>query len=496
MILVLAIAGSSFAQSADSIQAATLLRNEGKFDEALALISAYEVTHPDNINTIRLHGQLLYWLKDYEKADEYLQNAITNHPNNHLIKLDLASILYELGQLNRAQRLFEEILEKDPTNIDALMILGTIEYWHYNYRKGLAYFEKIIQIDSSNAAALHIILDIKKIIGPEFYFSAAYFKDNQPLDKMNSTIKYSWYRSPIIGPAISVDMVRHLRHPSLTSSLWLQLENRSFFQKANINSSISLGGFKHPAKKDMRVTGKLALKKTLFKHLIIGAEGVHSPYLYTLPSLETPIFTDGYSVSVSYNRSERWNSKAGYNLQIFPDDNSSVNIFGWLLAPPLKLASAQLRFGYGFSFTDTEKDRFILDNEASDTTIGPTSNFNIVGAYDPYYTPQNNYVHSLLTTLQLKLAKSVTLKVNANIGVYATIDQPYIFSPVIVSGKAVIIKDYYINQYNPYTILSTLSIDLTQKAVLIASHSYEKTAFYSSNNIEIGLKRKFFNAQQ
>lgn len=87
----------------DTTETARQLSYIHNYAEADALLTAFEKTHPNDINAVRLHAQILYWMKDYSAALNLCSSYLKNNPEWHFLKLDYARMLYELQQWKKAK---------------------------------------------------------------------------------------------------------------------------------------------------------------------------------------------------------------------------------------------------------------------------------------------------------------------------------------------------------------------------------------------------------
>jgi tetratricopeptide (TPR) repeat protein len=93
-----------------------LLADEGKrLDEARGLIEKALFIDPENAAYLDSMGWVLYRLRDFDGAKEYLENAVqfmdVSDEENYVIYEHLGDVYYMTGQVQEAVEAWEEALE-------------------------------------------------------------------------------------------------------------------------------------------------------------------------------------------------------------------------------------------------------------------------------------------------------------------------------------------------------------------------------------------------
>jgi len=130
------------------------LTEEGKFDEALALLNGISKSNPDEKNLAHEFGVTDYRKGDYPNAIASLQRAIAENPNDtEAIQLTGLS-LYLSSKPAEAIPYLEKVQSWYPSaNVDASYILGAAYIQTKNYAKARAAFAKMFQVPPDSAAA-------------------------------------------------------------------------------------------------------------------------------------------------------------------------------------------------------------------------------------------------------------------------------------------------------------------------------------------------------
>ncbi len=169
LLLVLLVASSAPAQvspeSAEKYVEGQGLFKKRRYQEALGLFEEAIKLDGKNAQAYRAMGLTYKKLRNYPKAMESLQMAVT-------IKPDYASAYYDLGQIQYqalekyedAQSSFKQVLEIDPAFEDgrareylkaACVKQGRAHYKQRNYRKAAREYEDACQLDPSDALSFY-----------------------------------------------------------------------------------------------------------------------------------------------------------------------------------------------------------------------------------------------------------------------------------------------------------------------------------------------------
>jgi len=116
-------------QSADTLETARQLRDQGKNKEAYSLLKKYERHHTTDFNTLWLYGQLSYFTQRFDQAKSVYEKAIALEPANLYIQLDYARILVNLGEYEKAEPYFGRYASYDPSNAEVNSYLSQIAHW-------------------------------------------------------------------------------------------------------------------------------------------------------------------------------------------------------------------------------------------------------------------------------------------------------------------------------------------------------------------------------
>jgi len=181
-----------------------------------------------------------------------------------------------------------------------------------------------------------------------------------------------------------------------------------------------------------------------------------------------------------------------YNASKFPaEDNGYITKGGWLLSPQLKLSVLELSAGYGYSYSDAEKSNFVSKESVSTIVANWEPNLVIDGYYNPFFTPINQTIHSVIGVLGINFTSAIKLSTTVSYGFKSTTDNPYLY---LGKGKynEIIIKTGYENmEFSPMDVKVNLSYKATKDLSFKAYYKYQKANFYISNLVGVKVNYLF-----
>lgn len=222
------------------------------------------------------------------------------------------------------------------------------------------------------------------------------------------------------------------------------------------------------------------------------AEYQRKPYLMTLGSLKIPLFENAFAINLAWNDPGRWNGQLSFLPSTFSTDNNYVYAAGgWILAPNIKAGRFGFQFGYGYAYSNSKENRFVADKTLDEIVSDWNEAASITGAYNPYFTPNNQQVHSILALVSFNAAKSVYLSLNINAGVFATTLYPYLFLDGESADSLFIDRGYTRKTYHPINISAGLTWAMTKRMDLSAFFDYNSTIYYTTKSVGITIRKRF-----
>ena len=138
-----------------------------KYDSAAIYAGQFSDSHPGITHILRA-GQAYFEAQAYainpkkaslmgEKARIYFEKALTQDPNNLLVKTNLAMTYVDTPTPMKGITLLREVIEQEPTYIPALFNLGILSIKSNQFGKGQERFAQILKLDPTNyKAALNL----------------------------------------------------------------------------------------------------------------------------------------------------------------------------------------------------------------------------------------------------------------------------------------------------------------------------------------------------
>jgi hypothetical protein len=154
----------------------------------------------------------------------------------------------------------------------------------------------------------------------------------------------------------------------------------------------------------------------------------------------------------------------------------------------------QLRFGYGYSFSNSRRNDFTATKSVDSIVAHYTSTSTIVGVYDPFFTPDEQHIHSALATLKLNPSGHIEIGANAGIGFYAYTQNPYLFLNKNTSNELYIDKGASREGFVPVDAGAYVEYRFAKKYSLRADYKYRSTYFYSSHTAGLSFKMSIWKS--
>jgi tetratricopeptide (TPR) repeat protein len=130
-----------------------LLRNEGRYDEALALLERFNNASPGHPDGWRLTGDLLRVLgRPLEEAEVAYRRTLELEPKSTLALFGLGACAAETGRLEQALERFEQLNRLVPDDADGWMGRGEALQRLGRFEEAEVSFRRALELDPENAA--------------------------------------------------------------------------------------------------------------------------------------------------------------------------------------------------------------------------------------------------------------------------------------------------------------------------------------------------------
>jgi tetratricopeptide (TPR) repeat protein len=390
----------------DAIHEASARRDRRDYAGAATLLREHVATHPEDVHALRMLAQTLYWMGRVDAARSVYETGLTRFPADSVLRLDYARMLVETDQREHARTLLHP-LRTTPLAADAEALLGTLAYWGGDLSAARKHFTDALRHDGQHSDARRQLDEIRQQSAPWITFGASLRCDDQPVEQSAGNAEVGMYLTPLHRLTVRAEPQRY-RAAGTQQIVEASARWQGYWPRLRVETELGAGTIGRGVQPQHDWTGHAAAGLRLPQGFALRARVDRSPYHWTTSSLSTPVMTESAGGMLGWHR-RGWLGEAGHSLQRFPDGNRAQSAHAWLLAPLPLAAPIRLQAGYGFSFQDAEESRFV-----------PGAAPGVAGRYEPYYTPDDQRIHSAIGSLGVALGRALTLQASGAYGVVAT----------------------------------------------------------------------------
>ncbi len=466
------------------------LIKEKKFEEANNLLASYNSLNND-VNALRQQAQLLYWMKRPKEARETYERTYSLFPDDPSLRREYAQFLFDHNKLISARSLLETSIKTDSLNVESIQMLAYIDLWTGQLSQAKQKANWLQQHPGGAAAAENIMQTISEYTTPHLTVSGGSYSDDQPMKRYSFELSGGVYRSWLFAPYFAASLLQFDINDAKLRTRWLRAGNKIYIAQTKTNIDISLGTF-YARDHNIGTTYKAKLEQTIASGISVDGAIEERPYQYTLSSIQQPFLYKLSEFGINYTRKDRWLGRVAYQGQGFVEGNRVSTTYAWLLAPVIHRAKLSLKAGYGFSTADSKKNKF--QPKTTDFSTYTTGS-KIEGIYDPYFTPFDQTVHSILAAIKYTPAKNVIFSTNISVGVIASTYLPYHYIEGNNNGQIFIGKQYLPHDYTPIDITGAIHYKASQRLMLNLSYQYNSLIFFKSHFVNMQIKYLFQNAK-
>jgi tetratricopeptide (TPR) repeat protein len=471
------------AQERDSaVTLAIRHREAGRFEAAIQALTPRVERAPQDREAARLLAQTLYWVKRNDDARSVYAGALARHPDDAWLRLEYAQMLAELGERRRARDLLQPLEGNAEINLYADALLGAIAYWDGNFTKARRLLRSTLRRDSTQADARRQLGEIAVATAPWISAGGDLGADNQPYQRQEANVTSGFTLTPnlwLFGQAATGQLESA---DALTLGVTRASAGAAHYAAAiRLETEVVAGVFHRGAGTDAEWTGRARIGIRLPRHLTVRAIAQRDPYLATLASVRTPVMTRTGTALVALATPRGWLGEAALQRVTFPDANVVRNTYVWFLAPLRWTERTKLQAGYGLALEDADESRWVLadPNQAvppGGATVAP-------GVYDPYFTPAQIVVHSVLAAIEQKMGRA-TMRLGGSYGAYATDLVPVLLaSPVAQPGNpSAVTRQFAPRQFTPWTLRGGFDFSPTSDLTFGVSGNVLHTVFFTETS--------------
>jgi len=516
ILIFLSSTTPSFSQNEDQYnylnKAKELIDNQN-IPGAIQVLKNIEKEFQSDIEFIQIYSQALYWNQDFDATIAVYNKAMKRYPNSDVLQLHFGRILFELNNLPEANKLLTAYAELHPEDPESVVLLATIAYWLGKPPEvALEYLDNLLELYPDYQEAKTLRKEILASTAPTLRFNTSYYSDSQPLQAMVNTVEYSNYRSSWLQPVV---MVQNRVFKQADPTVLIQLANKSFFPKTHTELLMRVGLFNDSWHNEFSPTFGFDIRQKTIENWILSGGIDRRPYVFTLASLNNNLMPTSYNVGLG-RQSELWTGNVSFQHTQFEDDNYVRVGTATLIFSLVKSKIINFNLGYGFMMADSKENRFKLADPfyayVHETEIGTQ----FPGIFDPYFTPQNQRVHSTIADFSVRISPKVNINLYGNIGIQARIDNPnvvfygssdpnhYIDPTTTDQNDQTPVKAHTINpediyriliptEYFPMDLKGSINWSIKKNINLKTEYAYQKAVFFDSHMISLGLNWNLSN---
>ena len=496
LLLFLSISISRlYAQSApvkDTLEYARDQAYSKKFYVADSLLTVYNANNAD-INGLRLHAQVLYWMKEFGRSITTYEKALMLFPDVKVVLLDYGRMLWELNKLSKADAVLNEYLLYDGQNAEANILLAYINYWNDQIKTAKEKLDKVLTTSPGNEQALALLNEIIVATAPYVKSGGHFASDDQPLKTSGLSAEAGWYKSWLLSPIIQFNSQQAVLKNTTYNSSWLQAGNKISFKHSGLSLHLKGGIFNHPTAANTLLTGAASLSLKVSGAITLNAGTERMPYQYTSTSIQIRVMQQHSVFAIQLNKNKKWLGKAAFELEGFDDGNKIQTFYVWSLLPFLDKKNIKLKAGYSFNYSNANKNVFTPTQSMGTIIANTAPGSQLAGYYNPYFSPSNQTVHALLVYAGLQLSKNVHFTSRASVGIVASANQPQLIFAKDQGNISFVDKSYYLQKYTPHEFNNELSIRFTDRLSTAIMYEYNSLLFYTINRGSLHLKYVFLH---
>jgi tetratricopeptide (TPR) repeat protein len=378
-----------------------------------------------------------------------------------------AAELRNRREFGQAIALLRSYVAGHPSDAQAQFLLGETLYWIGDWNGAKRHFTEALRLDPAQAEARRELEEIRQVTTPWVLVTASHRRDDQPLRQGASMIEGGLFLKPLQRLIFRAE-------PQLFGSTehgWVFSADaawRAYWPGSKLETELGAGYLARQGSRASDWIGRASIGVRLPQGFKLQARSERAAYLWTVASLETPVVTNKAQGIFSWDR-KGWLAESAYGAEFFPDGNKVWNAYGWLLAPLARGHGAILQAGYSLSYTDSTESRWNLPAGGGE------------GRYDPYYTPEQLRVHSLIFSGELPLTHSLTFHAHGGYG----------FSAREIAPPSQLGQSFAARTFHPWNTHASLDIAFARSLSLTLAEDHERTAFWRMNRFSAGLTYRF-----
>ncbi len=485
---------AGYTQSAtDTIQRAKQLRAEGKYKQAADILKIFTRNHPKDVNAIWLYGETELWRGYINRSLKLYRKAAALGPGNDYLLLDYANVLNVAGKIKESRLVLTQVEAKAKKYSSATLTTAQRAFWDGDYNQAEQLTNNVLSTEGyDNTKALALQKEVKLAKSTWLKIAANYTSDNQPVQSVSPQISAGKYINKMFDPQVSVQTSSYTYGQTQSTLYNLQAANNAVLPKAHMTLSAGAGIFGDANGTQQAAIYKLSVQQQVH-HFYWQLLAEQKPVVYTPASVDTNVLAQHALAAVGWERGRSFVAKAVAEAYFFDGNNRLDIMYGWFFLPELKLGKVGFRVGYSYSYSNATQNNYRAVLSLDSILKDPSRQ--IAGTYGRYFTPANQQVQSLLFAISVKTAR-LDVGVNADYGVAATIDNPYVYLGMDEKGQVQLKKEFSSEQFTPYGLQAHLNWHLSPATEMTLQYSYKHTWFFDVQSADLGFKFNILNEKK
>ena len=454
--------------SKDALFKATkdLIANK-EYKNAAKLMRKHYSKYSENLEINWLYAHVFWLNKKEAKAKKKFEKAYSIDSNNRELQLDYARFLYQHGKNYQLASFLKKSKNDNNTNAEYLLMQANSNFWKGDLKSAREKIARVKEIYPSTDATKKLEQEIADLTAGYINTNFEYQTDSQPMEYLGTHLRVGEYVNRYLNPQLEVSRYRFT--PQKEGALIVNLKNQFYFDRIKMTANVHGGAYINQSGENDWIGG-VNLNKKILQNASLKVGYEKSPVLTTIASTTFNLTQQTGSASLDY-KNKYVELNAGFLHSFFDDGNYINTISSWILSKPFKVYKFSFQIGYGYNYTDAKDILFIYDS-------------NGVGIYDPYFTPEEQEIHSGLFVLNYKPTEKLSLKGKLNYGIQATVQNPY---PLLVAANTYEIGGFYNAPFDYTEIEGSINYQVSKKFTVNANYIYQETFFYDRQNFNLGL---------
>lgn len=462
-----------------------------KLDEAKDLLSDFENKYPGSLWIEQLYASCLHQLKDYHEADIIYRRALEFHPDNSDLKYGYGLLLFDMNKLDQSKKWLEAYSQEVKNNAKAEALLGKLYYWDKNFNSSFLHLQRARELDPINEEIKELYEKVYRLCSHQFSINPKLRDDTQPMLMLGTNFTYAKYISSAFDIKVSNDIFNYTQIPQGNRITSLFIGNTFHINKINAELLIEGGGYNWKSDTINKWRAKIAWKQKISRNIYSQVLAERKLYDFTVASIETPTIMNQLKWFIAYEKTGGWTGQLGVQYQYFEDNNIIKAYYLWVLSRPILLKKMDLSFGLSSNFMDSEIDHFKPKKTINEIQQGNQRNKNIDGVYDPYFTPLQQLVNSILGNINYHFSSKTHLNIRGSFGIFSTAEVASFSIETNSAGEDEFVKTYSTTHYKPFEFQISFHNSFSKKFELELSYGHERTYYYDSNQFNLGFNFYF-----